>query len=59
MTELTDAQRKAGWTEENLAAYERERDAAQSGVIYFDPEYRRAPRPKWANSSYRIFDWGR
>ena len=55
--DLTDAELKNGWTPETLAAYLAERARAQAGVIMFDPEYRRQPRPRWANNSYSPLRW--
>ena len=55
--ELTDEERKRGWTEETLAEYLAERARAQAGVIMFDPEYRRPARPRWANNRYSPLRW--
>lgn len=55
--ELTEDEKKNGWTVETLTAYVAERERAQAGVILFDPEYRRKPRPKWANNFYSPLRW--
>ena len=55
--ELTDEERKNGWTAETLAAYVAERERAQAGVVMFDPEYRKPQRRKWANNLYRPLYW--
>ena len=55
--ELTDEERRNGWTAETLAAYIAERERAQAGVVLFDPEYRSMPRPKWANNHYSVMRW--
>ena len=55
--ELTDEERANGWTEESLAAYVKERERAQAGVVMFEPEYRKPHRPKWANNSYNPLRW--
>ena len=57
--ELTDEERRNGWTPETLTAYLAERERAQAGVVMFDPEYRKPPRPKWANNSYNPMKFGR
>lgn len=57
MLELTDEEKANGWTEETLAAYLEERERAQAGVIMFDPEHRKSPRPRWANNRYRPIRW--
>ncbi len=57
--ELTDDERKNGWTEETLAAYVAERERAQHGKVIFDPEFRRPPKPKWANNTYSVMRFGR
>lgn len=54
---LTDEEKKNGWTEETLRAYVAERERAQAGVVMFEPEYRRTPRPRWANSRYNPLRW--
>ena len=46
--ELTDAERKNGWTEATLKAYLADRERAQADVIL----NRDPPKPKWANSLY-------
>lgn len=56
---LTDEERAAGWTEETLAAYVKEREEAQHGVVTFNPEFREAPRPRWANNRYDVMRFGR
>ncbi len=55
--ELTDADRANGWTEESLAAYIAEREKAQSGVIFFDPDFREQALPTVQNYRYNPFRW--
>ena len=57
--ELTDEERRNGWTEESLRAYVAERERAQAGVVMFDPEHRKPQRPKWANNRYDPLKFGR
>jgi hypothetical protein len=44
---------KNGWTAETLTAYHAERFKAQSGVILFDANFRKKPKPRVANGNYR------
>lgn len=55
----TDAERANGWTLPALRQYLAERARAQSGVILFDPKFRRVPRPRWANRAYDPQRFGR
>lgn len=55
--ELTDEERKNGWTEESLRAYVEGRERAQAGVVMFDPDYRKPQRPRFANNRYRPLRW--
>jgi phytoene/squalene synthetase len=51
--ELTDEERKNGWTEESLAKYLADREKAQSARVLD-----RSPTlPKWANSQYDPMRW--
>jgi len=50
--EPTKDEARNGWTRESLAAYEAERTAAQTGIVMFDPDFRRPPRPTVANGKY-------
>ncbi len=55
--ELTDEERKNGWTVEKLAAYVKEREQAQAGVVMFNPDHRKPRRPRWANNRYNPMRW--
>lgn len=55
--ELTDDERKNGWTEATLKAYVVDRERAQAGIVMFNPDYRQPARPRWANSSYDPLRW--
>ena len=57
--ELTDDERANGWDEKSLAAYVKEREQAQAGVVMFDPEHRAMPKPRWANNGYDPMRFGR
>lgn len=57
--ELTDEAIAGGWDEESLAEYVADRERAQAGKILFHPEFRQAPRPRWANNKYRPLRFGR
>lgn len=57
MTALTDDEKKNGWTEESLRTYIEGREKAQAGVVLFNPDYRKTPRPKWANNRYNPLKW--
>ena len=57
MVELTEQEKKAGWTEERLEKYLLERERAQMGVITFHPDYRKPQKRKWANNHYRALHW--
>ena len=57
MVDLTDEEKKNGWTSEKLEKYLVDREKAQSGVILFHPDHRKPPRPKWANNSYNPLQW--
>jgi len=51
--ELTDDEKKNGWTVATLEAYLADREKALAGVILH-----RAPvRPRWANSIYSPHRW--
>jgi hypothetical protein len=51
--EMTKDDIRNGWTAEEFEAYHAERSRAQSGVVMFDPDYRRKPRPTAATGGYR------
>ena len=53
MLELTDEEKKNGWTEESLEAYFKDREKAQSAVVLSDKQQ----RPRFANSSYDPLRW--
>lgn len=53
MVELTEEEKKNGWTEESLEAYFKDREKAQSAVVLAD----RRQRPRFANSSYNPLQW--
>ena len=57
MVELTDEERRNGWTEEKLGSYLKERERAQSGVILFHPDFRKPARKKFANNRYNPLKW--
>jgi hypothetical protein len=57
--ELTDEEKKNGWTEEKLEKYVLERERAQAGVIMFHPDYRKPRKPRFANNHYRPLHWRR
>lgn len=59
MLELTDEERANGWDEQSLAAYIKQREKAQAGIVMFNPDYRRQPKPRWANSLYDPMKFGR
>ena len=54
--ELTDDDKKNGWTLETLRAYHEEQLAVEAARIpaMFD---RRPARPRWANSRYSPLRW--
>ncbi len=53
--EITDDERRNGWTEETLAAYVAEREQAQAESVLNRP----LARPKWANNRYDVMGFGR
>ena len=55
--ELTDDERKNGWTEKALRVYVEDRERAQTGVVMFHLDHRKPQRPKWANNFYRPLHW--
>ncbi|KKK73779.1 hypothetical protein LCGC14_2890400 [marine sediment metagenome] len=55
--ELTDEEAKNGWDAKSLAAYVKEREQAQAGVVMFNPDYRKPQRRKWANNIYSPLKW--
>jgi hypothetical protein len=55
LVELTEEDKKNGWTEEKLQKYLEDRDKAQSGIILFNN--RKPQRPKWANNSFNPLRW--
>ena len=57
MVEITDDERKNGWTEEALKKYLKEREIAQAGVVMFHPDHRKRQKPRFANNLYRPLHW--
>ena len=53
MVELTEEERKNGWTEKALEAYLAEREKAQAEVVL----NRLPARPRWANNRYDPLRW--
>ena len=53
MIDLTDEEKKNGWTEESLEAYFKDREKAQAVVVLAD----RRQRPRFANNSYSPLQW--
>ena len=53
MIDLTDEERKNGWTEKSLQKYLDEREKAQTAAILDRP----APRPRFANNKYNPLRW--
>ena len=51
--ELTEEERRNGWTEETLQAYVAEREKAQATAVLD----RQPSRPRWANSLYSPMRW--
>ncbi len=51
--ELTEDDRRNGWTLEALKAYHEERERARAEEIL----HRAPPRPRWANSLYNPMRW--
>ena len=47
-----------GWTREELASYQAERDASAMAIVAASMDRLRRPsRPRWANSKYSPFRW--
>ena len=57
MIELTDEEKKNGWTPEKLEKYITSREKAQSGVVLFHPDHRRPQKPAFANNEYSPLKW--
>ena len=57
MVEVTEEERKNGWTEKTLEAYLAEREKAQAGIVMFNPDYRPPAKPRWANNKYDPLRW--
>lgn len=53
LIEPTPDEKKNGWDAESLAAYVKEREAAQAETVLNRP----SPRPKWANNQYSPLRW--
>jgi len=55
--ELTADDIKNGWDAESLARYHAERNRVHMGIVGFDRDFRKQPRPTAANSKYSPLRW--